>query len=269
MRSGSAPLLPACLLASMLWACSPDVEQPTAGTTTTSEKDGARLRYVPAGSFVMGSEDGWAALRPAHDVTLAAFWIDEAEVTNRTYALCVEAGSCPPPQEPSSYTREAYFGDPKYEEYPVVRVAWKDAKAYCEWAGRRLPTEAEWEKAARGTDGRLYPWGDEPPTAQLLNNFDVSFLEDTVRAGSYPDGASPYGALDMAGNVWEWTADWFGPYPGGDPAGSPNYGEIYRVLRGGSFVDAADVTTRYANDPELHNYDIGIRCAVTTARVRD
>jgi formylglycine-generating enzyme required for sulfatase activity len=213
----------------------------------------------------MGSDAGWPAQGPTHEVRLDAYWIDETEVTNRMYALCVEAGGCTAPGDLSSYTRERYFLDAAYADFPVLHRSWQDADGYCSWAGRALPTEAQWEKAARGTDGRLYPWGDQPPNEGLLNSFDVSFLEDTVEVGSYSLGASPYGALDMAGNVWEWTADWFNPYPGGDPAASDSYGQVYRVMRGGSFVDPADATTRYANDPELRMHDIGFRCALPDA----
>jgi len=249
------------IASSALAACSTSPRFPDPGGVEISPIDGARLLFVPAGTLAMGNEDGWAGQKPVHDVPLESFWIDESEVTNRMYTLCVEQGSCPPPVEKTSYTRDPYYEDPTYEHFPVIHVSWEDAIAYCRWAGRRLPTEAEWEMAARGTDGRLYPWGDQTPASNLLNNFDVSFLEDTVEVGSHPEGASPFGALDMAGNVWEWTADWFRPYPGGDPAASESYGEIYRVLRGGSFVDAADATTRYPNDPALQTHDIGFRCA--------
>jgi formylglycine-generating enzyme required for sulfatase activity len=214
----------------------------------------------------MGNDEGWAGRKPAHDVALDAFWIDETEVTNRMYALCVAAGPCRPPEGISSYTHDQYYVDPQYGDFPVVYVSWEDASVYCSWAGRVLPTEEQWEKAARGPDGRLYPWGNDPPAQNLLNNFDVTFLEDTVEVGSYPEGASPYGALDMAGNVWEWTADWFQPYPGGDPHASENFGQTYRVLRGGSFVDPADATVRYHNFPDLRNYDIGFRCALRAAQ---
>ena len=204
-------------------------------------------------------------LRPAHVVNLDAFWIDETEVTNHMYSLCVQAGDCLPPSSISSYTRERYYLDSQYANYLVLYVAWQDAQTYCTWAGRTLPSEAQWEKAARGTDGRLYPWGDHLPTRDLLNNFEVSFLEDTTKVGSHPQGTGPYGALDMAGNVWEWTADWFNPYPGGNPSASDVFGKIYRVMRGGSFVDAADATTRYANDPELRMHDIGFRCVLSAS----
>ena len=209
----------------------------------------------------MGNDQGWPGQKPVHDVPLQAFWIDETEVTNRMYALCVDEGGCRPPLELTSYTRDPYYGIPEYHDFPVIHVSWEDATAYCLWAGRRLPSEAEWEMAARGTDGRLYPWGSQPPASDLANFFDVSFLEDTVKAGSYPAGASPFGAVDMAGNAWEWTADWFKPYPGGDASAYDSYGEIYKVMRGGSFVDTADATRRYPNDPQLQTHDIGFRCA--------
>ena len=251
------------LSASLMAACSP-VRSPVAGEVAVSEKDGMRLHYVPAGAFVMGNDAGWEGQKPAHEVSLDAYWIDETEVTNRMYALCVDAGECTAPRDVSSYTREQYYRDPATADFPVLHLSWEDADRYCSWAGRALPTEAQWEKAARGTDGRLYPWGNQAPSNDRLNNFDVSFLEDTLQVGSYPEGISPYGALDMAGNVWEWTADWFNPYPGGDPAASDGYGQVYRVMRGGSFVDAADATTRYANNPELRMHDIGFRCALPT-----
>jgi serine/threonine-protein kinase len=248
--------------AALLAACSTN-PIPVAGEVSVSEKDGMRLLYVPAGAFMMGNDNGWAGQKPAHEVNLDAFWIDETEVTNRMYALCVQDGACLPPRNVSSYTRERYYLDGQFTDYPVLYASWQDAKTYCSWAGRALPSEAQWEKAARGADGRLYPWGDQSPSQNLLNNFDVSFLEDTTRVGSYPQGAGPYGALDMAGNVWEWTADWFDAYPGGDLTASENFGQIHRVMRGGSFVDAADATARYANDPKLRMHDIGFRCALS------
>ena len=250
-------------IASICMACSNTQVAPFAGETIISEIDGMRLHYVPTGKFIMGNDDGWAAQKPAHEVELDAFWVDETEVTNHMFAQCVKADACLPPQNESSYMRERYYLDMQYADYPVIYVSWQDANNYCTWAGRALPSEAEWEKAARGTDGRLYPWGNLPPNKDLLNNFNVSSLEDTVQVGSHPKGASPYGALDLAGNVWEWTADWFNPYPGGDLDASEYYGQIFRVMRGGSFVDAADATTRYGNNPELRMHDIGFRCVLS------
>ncbi len=252
----------AIVLVAFVQASCSNIEQHVAGEVEVSDKDGMRLHYVPAGEFVMGNDAGWAAQKPEHEVDLEAYWIDETEITNQMYGRCVQAGGCAAPSDVSSYTRDQYYPQAAFADYPVVHVSWADADRYCRWAGRSLPSEAQWEKAARGTDRRLYPWGNSAPGKELLNNFDVSFLEDTVEVGSYPEGVSPYGALDMAGNVWEWTADWFIPYPGGDPAASESYGQVYRLMRGGSFVDAADATTRYANDPTLRLYDYGFRCVL-------
>ena len=127
-------------------ACSDTQAIPAAGEVTISKMDGMRSHYVPAGTFIMGNDNGWAGQKPAHEVNLDSFWIDETEVTNRMYALCVQASSCLPPQNESSYSRERYYLDTQYADYPVVYVSWRDANAYCAWAGRTLPTEAQWEK---------------------------------------------------------------------------------------------------------------------------
>ena len=149
--------------------------------------------------------------QPVHKVVLDAFWIDQTEVTNKMYALCVQTSVCTPPSSTNSSTRPSYYENPEFEDYPVIYVDWYKAKTYCEWAGRRLPTEAEWEKAARGTDGRNYPWGKDAPNKMLLNyNGNVG---DTTEIGKYPAGASIYGALDMAGNAWEWVSSLYKPYP--------------------------------------------------------
>ena len=196
--------------------------------------------FVPAGEFTMGSDDGRDDEKPAKKIDLDAYWIDKFEVTNAQYALCVADGTCRQPSSLSSRTRESYYGDPDYDRYPVILVNWSQADAYCAWAGGRLPTEAEWEKAARGTDARTYPWGDAAPTCSLANFGGTSgCVGDTTAVGSYPAGASPYGAMDMAGNVWEWVADWYGEdyYRSkviDNPTGPTN--GSYRVLRGGSWA---------------------------------
>jgi serine/threonine-protein kinase len=242
------------------------------GSTEVSERDGMVLLYVPEGEFTMGSTaDDREAMpfeKPAHAVTLDAFWIDRTEVTNSMYALCVVAGACRAPVSAGSETRSNYYGNPDFKDHPVIYVSWTDVKAYCEWAGRRLPTEAEWEKAARGSDGRLYPWGNEVPGPSRTNFNRVR--GDTVAVGSYAGqngNASFYGALDMAGNVWEWVSDWYsGTYypisPASNPQG-PASGAV-RVLRGGAWdSDGADVraAARFQFGPTNRQNFIGFRCA--------
>jgi serine/threonine-protein kinase len=176
----------------------------------------------------------------------------------------VDAGACEPPQEASSHTRDAYFGNPEFADYPVVNVNRYQANAFCTWVGARLPTEAEWEKAARGTDGRIYPWGDQAPTQELAN-FDRN-VGDTTPVGSYPAGASPYGVMDMAGSVWEWVDDWYdSDYYSQSPSENPQglvTGE-YSVLRGGSWY-GYDYNVRSAlrnyRGPDYWDSLVGVRC---------
>jgi formylglycine-generating enzyme required for sulfatase activity len=197
---------------------------------------------IPAGNFWMGCapQDGecWPDEKPAHTVFLNAYYMDVYEVTNARYRACVDAGTCSPPRSNGSNGIVAYYNDMAYSNFPVVNIDWEQAVAFCAWDGKRLPTEAEWEKAARGMDTRRYPWGDAPPTSSRLNyNLDP---HDTVAVGSYPSGVSPYGIHDMAGNVREWTADWYdsdyyAQAPSTNPLG-PRTGR-FRVLRGGSFAN--------------------------------
>ena len=206
------------------------------GSIMIREADAMEMVYVPEGTFTMGSDDSdaYEDEQPVRNVYLDAYWIDKYEVSNAQYEMCVEAGECTKPGSSSSYTRDSYYGNPEYDNYPVIRVDWNQASAYCAWAGGRLPSEAEWEKATRGPDGNKYPWGNENPSCNLAN-YDYC-KGDTTAAGSYPDGASYYGALDMAGNVWEWVNDWYGPYNANDtnnPTGAST-GD-FRVLRGGSW----------------------------------
>jgi serine/threonine-protein kinase len=226
--------------------------------------DEVPMVYVPDGLFRMGSDSGESNEQPIHDVYLDEFWIDKTEVTIAQYALCVEAGVCAKPAHLYSFNRESYFENDLYADYPVIWMVWDDANTFCQWAGKRLPTEAEWEKAARGTDGRTYPWGNE--IDYLLANYDLS-VNDTSEVGSYVIGASPYGAMDMAGNVWEWTADWFDDVyyaesPDNNPTGAEN--GTKRVLRGGAWVsDSEDVRAarRGRSFPDNTNNRFGFRCA--------
>jgi formylglycine-generating enzyme required for sulfatase activity len=214
--------------------------------------------YVPAGEFTMGSDEGNDNEKPVHTVYLDAFYIDKTEVTNAQYRACVEAKACDSPSDTT------YYDNADYDQHPVVYVNWYQAEAYCQWAGKRLPTEAEWEKAARGTDGRTYPWGEG------IDCDHAQYREcggQTVSVGSKSKGASPYGALDMAGNVWEWVADWYdsGYYsqsPEHNPPG-PDSGTM-RVLRGGSWLDVqgyANCTYRDGGTPRAGTYGVGFRCA--------
>jgi formylglycine-generating enzyme required for sulfatase activity len=260
--------------------------------TWVSPSDGMRLIGIPAGGFWMGSGDDDVYAEPdewpLRRVQLAGYWIDETEVTNAMYARCVSAGDCtPPPAVFGAFSPHVYYGEASYDDYPVVNVTWQQAGQYCMWAGRRLPTEAEWEKAARGTDARRFPWewiGVADP--EKLNFCDqscnfawhVAGVDDgypeTAPVGSYPKGASPYHVLDMAGNVWEWTADWYSAAyykqaPLSNPPG-PETG-IWKVVRGGSWLDGVHVRSlvyarsanRYYQSPETARSDIGFRCAIS------
>lgn len=248
----------------------------------TSSPDGALLVSIPAGTFTMGITDEQEAYllnlcrectanhfsgsKPAHDVFLDTFWIYQTEVTNRMYTICVHEGACIPPAVENSNSRSSYWGNPTYDNYPVVYVSWFAAAQYCRWSGGRLPTQAEWEKAARGTDGRLFPWGNAAPTQSLAN---VNQRDgDTVATGSYPQGASPFDILDMAGNVWEWTADWFDPAyylvsPLENPAGPATSPDNLRVGKGGSwFWHGVFASSAYHDwwEPANIGSGVGFRC---------
>jgi serine/threonine-protein kinase len=264
-----------------------ETEQPRLGSTRISEVDQMPQVYVPPGEFIMGSTDVEAKIAfdggraypeiPVNTVYLDGYWIDKFEISNGQYALCEEAGICQPPFLNSSETRENYFGNPEYSNYPVIWVTWYMARTYCEWTGRRLPTEAEWEKAARGTDGQKYPWGNEPVSGERANLCDVNCprsianpifddgYQDTSPVGIYPAGASPYGAMDMAGNVWEWTSTLIQDYPYDATDGRENlevYGE--RVWRSGPWSNGywwMRSSVRYRSAPFYWNVNLGLRCA--------
>ncbi|HUT15386.1 MAG TPA: SUMF1/EgtB/PvdO family nonheme iron enzyme [Anaerolineae bacterium] len=209
---------------------------------------------IPSGEFAMGNPQSQSRQN------LDDFYIDIYEVTNGDYGACVQAGVCDPPRNRSSESRDHYFGNSQYERYPVIYVTWYDARTYCEWAGKRLPTGAEWEKAARGTDGRSYPWGSQFD-GRRLNYCDVSCryryrdrafndgYAETAPVCSYTTGSSPFGVCDMAGNVSEWVADSDGSL---------------KVVRGGSWHSAATYVRtfdRWSHSPGAVDDGTGFRCA--------
>jgi len=215
---------------------------------------------IPAGEFTMGNDAGDDDEKPAHTVPLEAFEIDMFEVTNADFAKFVEETGYQTGAEKAGEAGWRAYAEGK-DNHPVVKVTWNDANAYCEWAGKRLPTEAEWEKAARGTDGRTYPWGNDWDPAKA--NTKESGFRGTVAVGSFAEGASSYGVFDMAGNVWEWTADWYQAYP--DSAYQSEYfGEKFKVTRGGGWFQEEKLVTTYnrsATDSSAANDDLGFRCA--------
>ncbi len=216
---------------------------------------------IPAGPFTMGSDAGNEDEAPAREVDLPAFEIDKFEVTNADFAQFVEATGYQTDAEKEGRTKNWRGAAEGKDNHPVVFVSWNDAMAYCQWLDKRLPTEAEWEKAARGTDGRMYPWGNEWDPSKA--NVKDTGLRGTAAVGSFGAGASPYGVEDMAGNVWEWAADWYEACPGSSYQ-SDYFGQRFRVQRGGGWFETADfVTTTYrnANSETAASDDLGFRCA--------
>ncbi|NKB70270.1 MAG: SUMF1/EgtB/PvdO family nonheme iron enzyme [Candidatus Latescibacteria bacterium] len=247
---------------SSAWAQEVEVLLPT-GT-------GVSMVLIPAGEFPMGAAEGAADQQPVHPVELKAFYIDKYEVTNAQYREYMRDTGYHPP----FIWREG--DDYNAPEQPVMDINWFEMQQYCNWAGKRLPAEAEWEKAARGTDGRRNPWGDEEPNAngEYRANYndagdrDADGFTFSAPVGSYPQGVSPYGVHDMVGNAKEWVGDWYDKdyyttSPRQDPTG-PEIGQL-KVIRGGSWFDFgrfAYGTYRVGFNPELPDGDIGGRCAV-------
>jgi len=231
---------------------------------------------VPAGPFLMGSnkEDTegraqeFGAMKPwyldehpKHTVNLPSYFIDRTEVTNGQYALYLQATGAAVPRGWSASALS-----PENRERPVTGVNWYEADHFCRWLGKRLPTEAQWEKAARGTDGREFPWGDDFDPKK--GNTGATRLGSVTPVGHFPEGASPYGVLDMVGNVWEWTDSWYAPYPG-STYHSDDFGEKYKVIRGGGWGGVGHYTLehfyraayRFYIDPSIGFNDAGFRCA--------
>jgi len=247
---------------------------PSATPFLTEIKDerNVTMIYVPAGEFTMGSDDtGDIGSRPAHKVSVDAFYMDKYEVTNEMYDACVYAVECRKPKTLGSATRNTYFGNPTFSAYPVVFVEWRMASAYCAWRGARLPTEAEWEKAARGADDtRIYPWGGDKPDCSYANF--AGCLGDTAPVEQYDKGLSPYGIYGLSGNVWEWTSTLFDYYPYDAEDGREDPQKLgKRIARGGAWNafggNAGNVRldTRLQLDPAYGGAYVGFRCVRSAA----
>jgi formylglycine-generating enzyme required for sulfatase activity len=229
-------------------------------TVTQVPRPDVEMVEIPAGSFIMGDDGTDPNEAPAHVVVMPTYYIDRFEVTNADFAMFVDA---------TGYLTEGEMREDKKtwrtysegkENHPVVKVTFRDAQAFCEWMGKRLPTEEEWEKAARGTDERDFPWGDMWDTTRA--NVKVAGLRSTAAVGSFSGGASPYGVGDLAGNVWEWTNSPYLAYPG-STFQDPQYSDEARVTRGGGWFDdqkQVSTTNRSAALPQTANDDLGFRC---------
>ncbi len=231
---------------------------------------------IPAGPFLLGStredvnwivqtffaesEEWYRDETPGQAMHLQEFFIDRYEVSVNRYKKYLDSTQSNPPK---------YFDNPKFNqpEQPVVGVTWQEAVDYCAWEGKRLPTEAEWEKAARGTDGRRYPWGNDLDILRANVRGKDDKFRYTSPVGQFPEGKSPYGVMDMAGYVFEWTYDWYGPYPGSEQK-NEMFGEIFKVIKGGSWfsdMDLARSALRGKNMPNHRQNYVGFRCVKDTS----
>jgi formylglycine-generating enzyme required for sulfatase activity len=229
---------------------------------------------VPVGEFNMGSADGPEFDRPVNIFYLNSFYIDKYEVSNSFYKACVDANVCTPPKQSKSATRESYYGNPEFGDHPVIAVNWYQVDEYCKWRGGSLPSEAQWEKAARGGNDFIYPWGNtfnpallnfcdkNCPMGWAMEEFDDGY-EDTSPVDMFEGGQSPYGAFNMSGNVYEWTLDWYDAYPGGNASADEGFGETSKVVRGGSWFDSDYMLRadhRFKLMPDDFEDIVGFRC---------
>jgi formylglycine-generating enzyme required for sulfatase activity len=256
-------------LVTMIGMTAPVWAETPGASESEARKYGAPMVWISDGAFMMGSQNGPVKTRPLHEVYLNAFYMDQHEVTTARYAKFLEAKRLKHPEFAPMLWEEVDL--PSDGDRPVMGVTWRAADAFCRWLGKRLPTEAEWEKAARGMDSRTYPWGTTEPGIKLANYDKPVFghiYSDSLRpVGSYEAGKSPYGVYDLAGSVSEWVADWYderyyGATPGSNPKG-PKQGQ-QKVFRGGSFGDSAEAlksASRESYFPEETGPYVGIRCA--------
>jgi formylglycine-generating enzyme required for sulfatase activity len=262
---------------------------------STINSGGAEMSLIPAENFTMGvnvenalkeckkhrsdcQERWFEDESPSRVIYMEAFYIDRYEITNALYRVCEQAGECDPPTQVSSSSRTSYYHDPQFDNYPVIYVNWDMADTYCRWRGASLPSEAQWEKAARGPGGWTYPWGDQFDSSRV-NFCDINCAssgsnrdyddgyKDTAPVDSYYEGTSLYVVYNMSGNVWEWVDNWYAVYPGGNPTGSSYFEplETYRVIRGGSWDSTIDLLRAANRDPKKPfsaENNVGFRCAM-------
>lgn len=252
------------------------VSQPTDTPLPTEASQGdssvipdVEMVLVPAGEFTMGTNDKVEAgdAQPAHQVYVDAFYIDVYEVTNALYKTCVDAGACEPPHDAASEFLSDQYGISSYDNFPVMSVDWEQAQTFCQWRGGSLPTEAQWEKAARGDDSRTYPWGEGLDCSKAnYDDFNHCQYHGITEVGRFESGKSPYGIYDLAGNLQEWIADWYDEsYYANSPISNPTGAGSgqYRVVRGGSGFSHEYFVKSFVRgriDPNLFFVDVGFRC---------